>query len=73
MSNYSIDYIKAQIDEKIASIYKNACNFSKAQLYNESMRILCNVSDMRCIAFANDLGVPPVKTTFTLLGKMVFF
>ena len=69
MPNYSINYIKSQIEKNFTSIYKNASNFPNTLLYNESMKIICNASDLRCIVFANDLGIPPVKAMLTLLGK----
>ncbi|MCI5586870.1 MAG: hypothetical protein MR384_03160 [Lachnospiraceae bacterium] len=69
MQNYSISYIKTQITDNFTSIYRNASNFPSTPLYNECMKIICDVSDLRCIIFANDLGIPPVKSMLTILGN----
>lgn len=69
MKKYSIQEINSLITEDFTSIYKNASNFPGTLLYNECMKIITNPSDLRCIIFANDLGIPPVKSLLFILGK----
>lgn len=69
MKRYSITEIERRITEDFTSIYKNASNFPGTLLYSECMKIIKNPSDLRCIIFANDLGIPPVKSLLFILGK----
>lgn len=69
MKKYSINTIEKRITDEFTSIYKNASNFPGTPLYNECIKIINNVSDLRCIIFANDLGIPPVKSLLFLLDK----
>lgn len=69
MITYSIKFIKEQISSDFTRTYRNASNFPGTPLYDECMKIICDVSDLRCIIFANDLGIPPVKSLLTILKK----
>lgn len=49
--------------------YKNAANFPSTKLYNDSITIISDLSNIKCIVFANDLGIPPVKSMLVLLNQ----
>lgn len=67
MRVFTTTMICRQITDDFTSVYKNASNFTDTILYQECMKIISNYSDLRCIVFANDMGVPPVKSILTLL------
>lgn len=69
MRYLSIKQINKQITEEFTCLYKNASNFPSTTLYNECMKIITNISELRCIIFANDMGVPPVKSILTILER----
>lgn len=69
MKTYTISSIKNQIESDFTSIYKNASNFPTTQLYRLTLDIICDPTELKCVIFANDLGVPPVKAVLTILSK----
>lgn len=69
MKYYSVSQINKQITDDFTNLYKNASNFPNTSLYNECMKIINNISELKCIIFANDMGIPPVKSILTMLKR----
>lgn len=69
MRYFSINQINKQITDDFTNFYKNTSNFPGTSLYNECMNIINNISELRCIIFANDMGIPPVKSMLTILER----
>lgn len=66
---HEIKDIIQQINMDFTKTYKNASNFPGTTLYNNCLKIIGDVSNLKCIIFANDLGIPPVKSLLVLLSK----
>ena len=58
------------INEKFADTYKNASPFvSSGEVWDFCMEIIENPMTLSNIVFANDMGVPPVKSLITLYDR----
>ncbi|MFA5625666.1 MAG: hypothetical protein WC966_11530 [Bradymonadales bacterium] len=52
-----------RIDANFVSVYKNATPFyDSGELWEFCIRTIANPVSISCIAFANDLGIPPVAS-----------
>ncbi len=59
-----------KINEKFAETYKNASPFvNSGELWDFCMETIKNPITMSNIAFANDMGVPPVKSLVTIYAR----
>ena len=59
-----------KINEKFAETYKNASPFvNSGELWDFCMETIKNPITMSNIAFANDMGVPPVKSLVTIYTR----
>ena len=65
------DIINA-INADFAKTYKNAAPFvNSGALWNFCINTICNPVTMSNIAFANDMGVPPVKSLLVIYRRIM--
>ncbi|MBE6960525.1 MAG: hypothetical protein E7448_07395 [Ruminococcaceae bacterium] len=58
------------IDRDFAKTYRNAVPFvGSGALWDFCMETIADPISMSCIAFANDMGIPPVKSLITLYAR----
>lgn len=58
------------IEKDFISTYKNATPFvNSGELWDFCIDTIKNPITMSCIAFANDLGIPPVKSLLTIYQR----
>ena len=58
------------INTEFASIYKNATPFvNSGALWDFCLETIENPITMSCIAFANDMGIPPVKSLLVIYRR----
>lgn len=63
------DMIRA-INEDFARTYKNAAPFvGSGALWNFCMDTIADPVTMSCIAFANDMGIPPVRSLLVIYRR----
>ncbi len=63
------DIIKA-VNQDFAKTYKNAAPFvGSGALWDFCMNTIGDPITMSCIAFANDMGVPPVKALINIYSR----
>lgn len=61
-----------RINEEFAGTYKNASKFvNSGELWNFCMETIENPITISNIVFANDMGVPPVKSLITIYERKV--
>lgn len=64
--------IITKINEEFAGTYRNASKFVESgELWDFCMETIKNPITMSNIAFANDMGVPPVKSLITIYERKV--
>lgn len=65
-----ISEIQNRIYSDFAAIYKNAAPFvNSGPLWNFCMSVISNPVQLQNVIFANDLGVPPVKSLLNIYEK----
>ena len=64
--------IITQINNQFADTYKNASKFvDSGELWDFCMETIKNPVRMSNIAFANDMGVPPVRSLISIYERVV--
>ena len=59
-----------EINQNFASTYKNATHFMQSgDLWDFCIDTIENPIAMSCIAFANDMGIPPVKSLINIYKR----
>ncbi|PLT87019.1 hypothetical protein [Mediterraneibacter gnavus] len=62
-----------EINNKFAETYKNASPFvDSGELWNFCMDTIKNPITLSNIVFANDMGIPPVKSLVTIYKRKMF-
>lgn len=69
-----ISEIIQSIETDFVKVYRNASKFKKSRLYEDCLEVIRDYGNLRCIIFANDLGIVPTKAIIKILkdeGKIM--
>ena len=65
-----IQEIQNAIDRDFAKVYRGASGFvNSGPLWDFCMRKISDPVSLTCIVFANDMGVPPVRSLLTMYAR----